>query len=152
MATMSTTASSRDGVTLTRGRAYFAAPPYVASRTIRSMRMSRKRRGLLSAIDDLNAASSHLRGTLQQYERAMTKIGRRLEAGEPAISAGKGTDVPAQRKQVTEGIEEFEAARHHLRVALLAAAQEEGASASDVARVLGVSRQLISRIGIQQEL
>ena len=115
------------------------------------MRVSRKRRALISAIGELNAASAVLRETLKGYEREMTRIRRRLEDGAPALDASRGTEIPAQRRRVTEGIEEFEAARKQLRVALLAVGQEEGASASDVARVLGVSRQLISRIAAQVE-
>ena len=122
-------------------------PPYDAG-----MKMSRRRRGLISAIDDLNAASALLRETLQRYEKEMTRIRRRLEDGEQAIDASRGTAIPAQRRQVTEGIEEFEAARHRLRAALLAAGQEEGASFSEVARVLGISRQLASRIASQAAL
>ena len=106
---------------------------------------------MLSAIGGLNAASAVLRETLKKYENELTRIGRRLEDGEPAIDASRGTDIPAQRRQVTEGIEEFEAARHQLRVALLAVGQEEGASFSEVARVLGISRQLAPRIAAQVE-
>ena len=105
-----------------------------------------KRENLIRTIEELVSSSSRLRETLQGYERAMVKIGRGLERGEPAISASQGTGIPAQRRQVTEAIEEFEAARHRLRLALFALAGEEGASISEVGRVLGISRQLASRL------
>ena len=56
----------------------------------------------------------------------MVKIVERLEHGAPGIAAAKGTGIPTERRQVTEAIEEFEAARHQLRLALFALGKEEG--------------------------
>jgi hypothetical protein len=81
----------------------------------------------------------------------MAAIAARLETGAPAISASKGTGIPSERRQVTEAIEEFEAARHQLRLALFALGKEEGASLSEVGRVLGVSRQLASRLAAEAD-
>lgn len=50
---------------------------------------------------------------------------------------------------MTEAIEDFEAARHQLRLALMVVGSGEGASISDVARVLGISRQLGARLAAQ---
>lgn len=50
---------------------------------------------------------------------------------------------------MTSAIEEFEAARHTVRLGLIAVAQEEGSNLSDVARTLGVSRQLTSRLALE---
>lgn len=82
----------------------------------------------------------------------MAAIAERLEAGAPGISASKGTGIPSERRQVTESIEEFEAARHQLRLALFALGKEEGASISEVGRVLGISRQLASRIAAEADV
>lgn len=76
----------------------------------------------------------------------MVTIGERLEEGAPAIGAAKGTGIPTERRQVTEAIQEFEAARHQLRLALFSLGKEEGASISEVGRVLGISRELASRL------
>jgi hypothetical protein len=76
----------------------------------------------------------------------MVAIAERLEDGAPAIGAAKGTGIPTERRQVTEAIQEFEAARHQLRLALFSLGKEEGASISEVGRVLGISRQLASRL------
>lgn len=100
-------------------------------------------------IRELNEAAGRLRGTLRQYERTMARIADRLEAGEQAITASQGTGIPAERRQVTEAIDEFEAARHQLRLALMVAARAEGASISDVGRVLGISRQLAARLAAE---
>lgn len=104
---------------------------------------------LVFRIRELNEAAGRLRGTLRQYERTMARIADRLEAGERAITASQGTGIPSERRQVTEAIDEFEAARHQLRLALMAAARAEGASISDVGRVLGISRQLAARLAAE---
>ncbi|HXW35923.1 MAG TPA: hypothetical protein VEJ87_15215 [Acidimicrobiales bacterium] len=111
--------------------------------------MSRKRRQLVRRITELNESSALLRERLRRYEKTMVVIARRLENGELAIAASQGTAIPSQRRQVTEAIEDFEAARHNLRLALFALGKEEGASISEIGRVLGISRQLASRLATE---
>ncbi|HYA68847.1 MAG TPA: hypothetical protein VED63_08950 [Acidimicrobiales bacterium] len=111
--------------------------------------MSTNRDHLIHTIDELIGCSTLLRATLSRYERAMAKIAKQLERGEPGITAARGSGIPAQRRQVTEAIEEFESARHQLRLALFVVGQEEGASISEVGRVLGISRQLSSRLAAE---
>jgi len=108
--------------------------------------MSTKRERLLAQIAELVESAALLREQLQAYEKAMLRIAKRLENGEPGVTAARGTGIPTQRRQVTESIEEFEAARHQLRLALFALGREEGASISEIGRVLGISRQLASRL------
>jgi len=107
---------------------------------------TQKRRRLIEQISVLVDSAALLRSELLGYEKTMTSIARRLERGEPGIAASSGTVIPAQRRQVTEAIEGFEAARHQLRLALFALGKEEGASISEIGRVLGISRQLASRL------
>jgi len=108
--------------------------------------VSTKREHLILRQYEVVESSALLRAELLGYEKAMIKIAKRLERGDPAATAGLGTGVPAQRRQVTEAVEQFEAARHQLRIALFALGMEEGASISEIGRVLGISRQLASRI------
>lgn len=110
-----------------------------------------KRDHLLQRIAELVECSARLREQLLRYEKAMLKIAERLEAGAPGIAAAKRTSIPTNRRLVTESIEEFEAARHQLRLALFALGKEEGASISEVGRVLGISRQLASRLAREAE-
>jgi len=113
--------------------------------------MSSKRQRLVERISGLVECSTHLREQLVDYERTMSRIGTRLEEGVAGIAASSGTSIPSERQQVTEAIEEFEAARHQLRLALFALGKEEGASISEVGRVLGISRQLASRLAAEAE-
>ena len=69
----------------------------------------------------------------------MTTVAGRLEEGSPAMAAAEGTDIPTRRRQVTEAIEGFEAARHQLRLALFALGLEEGAWISEIGRALGIA-------------
>ncbi len=82
--------------------------------------MSTKRQRLLHRISHLVACSALLREQLRRYESAMLKIATRFEDGALGVAAAKGTGIPTERRQVTEAIEEFEAARHQLRLALFA--------------------------------
>jgi len=106
----------------------------------------RTRQRLIDQIAALVDSAAFLRSELLGYEKTLTSIAARLEKGEPGIAASSGTAIPAQRRQVTEAIEQFEAARHQLRLALFALGKEEGASISQIGRVLGISRQLASRL------
>src|SRR3974377_338659 len=106
--------------------------------------MSRKRERLIRRQYELVESSAQLRAELLNLEKGLIKIAKRLENGDPAVSAGHGVGAPGRRRKVTECIEQFEASRHQLRLALFAVSLEEGATISDVGRVLGISRQLAS--------
>ena len=109
------------------------------------------RRRLIRSIRELNEASADLRENLQRYERSMSKIAERLEKGENAVRAANGTSIPSERRRVTEAIEDFEAARHQLRLALIVLGREEGASLTEIGQALGISRQLASRLAGETE-
>jgi hypothetical protein len=113
--------------------------------------MSTKRERLVESITELVDCSGRLRATLGGYETSLLKIAGRLENGARAVSAGKGLSIPGDRREVTETIQEFESARHQLRLALFAVGKEEGASISEVGRALGISRQLASRLAAEAE-
>jgi len=91
-------------------------------------------------------ASKDLRRALLRYEKTSVEIAGLVERGESGADALKAAGGPIRRREVTEALEKFEAARHRLRLAMFALASEEGTSASEVARQLGISRQLASRL------
>jgi hypothetical protein len=111
--------------------------------------MSKKRERLIHRQYKLVESSAQLRAELLGLEKALIKIAKRLENGDTAVSAGHGVGAPGRRQKVTECIEQFEASRHQLRLALFSVSLEEGATISDLGRVLGISRQLASRIAAE---
>jgi len=111
--------------------------------------MSTKRERLIRRQYEVVESSAELRAELLGFEKAMIRIAKRLENGDPAVSAGHGIGAPGRRRKVTECIEQFEASRHQLRLALFDLSLDEGASISEVGRVLGISRQLASRIAAE---
>ena len=110
-------------------------------------RRTRSRGNLERAVTEAAESADRLRQELQGYEKRMRKLSARLAKGDPAVSAADATNLPLQgRRPVSDGIDDFEAVRHRLRRALIAVGQEEGISIAEVGRVLGISRQLASRI------
>ena len=101
---------------------------------------------------DLIESTGELRAALLAYKKACEAMFRAVEPGQPAISTLETMEclkIREHREAVTEAMAEFEAARHRVRLELVTAAQDEGRNLSDVARALGVSRQLTSRLGIE---
>jgi hypothetical protein len=111
--------------------------------------LSKNRKQLVRRITALVEASSLLREKLERYEQAMFDFKDGIDKGETALDATKGATIPSGRRTVTTAIDEFEAVRHQLRLALFSVGREEGASISDVGRALGISRQLASRLAAE---
>jgi len=85
-------------------------------------------------------------GTLRRFKNAVSTQARRIGTGTPAVAALESVNASTIRQEVADALDHLDALRHQMRVAFIALAVEEGASMSDVARTLGVSRQLVSRI------
>jgi hypothetical protein len=69
-----------------------------------------------------------------------------VDRGKTLQEAFDALEGPIGKREVTEVLEDLEYARHRVRVSLFLLAEEEGMSASEVGRQLGVSRQLASRL------
>ena len=106
----------------------------------------KNRRQLEEAINDLIWSSAELRRVLVHHERANRSLAKLMSQGVPAIEALERIGAAGSRPEVSEAIERFENARHVGRVKILVVAVEEGSSLSAVAKALGFSRQLASRI------
>jgi hypothetical protein len=111
--------------------------------------MSTKSEILVRRISDVIEADDRLRQVLLDYRRANVNLAKRIGNGDPGVIALTNLNASIRRRTVTESMEEFESARHLLRVALFALCMEEGASISDVGKVLGISRQLASRLAAE---
>jgi len=108
--------------------------------------MSKKSKRVVRAASELVDATEALRRVLLHYEAVTADLIARVERGDEMVDAIVGVNGATKRTEVTEAIDAFEAARHRVRVAMVAAALDQGASASEVARALGFSRQLASRL------
>jgi septal ring factor EnvC (AmiA/AmiB activator) len=109
--------------------------------------MSKKSDQLVREIAALIETTETLRGVLGRYKRANAKLSTRIARGESVLEAFDGLEGTMRRqRELTETLEEFDAARHQVRVALFALATAQGASRSEIGRRLGISRQLAARL------
>jgi transposase-like protein len=113
--------------------------------------MSTKRKNLADGVSTTVETIDRLRQVLSDFKQAIVKLAKLTEGGEPGVSALGNLNAPLRRRTVTEAMEEFEVARHQMRVALFALCLEEGASTSEIGRALGISRQLASRLALEIE-
>jgi len=117
-----------------------------------SCRVSKKSDQLAREIAALIETTDTLREVLARYKRANAHLAKRVAQGESVLEAFEGLDGAMRRhRELTETLEEFEAARHEVRVALFALSTAQGASLSELGRRLGISRQLASRLAAQAD-
>ena len=95
---------------------------------------------------ELMASLDELREVCLRYKRGADKIRQLMDQGTPAVDALIKANAVQMRQELTQAMERVEAARRGSRVLLLEVAAEEGDSASEFARAIGVSRQLASRL------
>ncbi len=114
--------------------------------------MSKKRDGVIRAIERLLEADQVVRHELVVSERVLKRGITRLKAGEEIGSALAATQAADRRQGVNDALESLQLARHDLRIAVLSAGLEEGMSLSEVARGFGISRQLVQRLAKENHL
>jgi len=115
---------------------------HVATR--REQNLARKMKALIEVTEDL-------RSVLLAYKRVSAQVVERVEKGHTLVAALEALRGPIRRRAVTEAVENFEGARHAVRVAMFALGQENGTSASELGRQLGISRQLSARLAKEAE-
>jgi len=114
--------------------------------------MTKKSDRLVSDVSALTEASKALREVLVRYERALTALATRVKRGQSVLEAFDAMDGAMSRhRELTEALDELEATRHQVRLALFSLASAQGASTSELGRRLGVSRQLASRLASKSE-
>lgn len=114
--------------------------------------MSDRSKELIRHTEDLIASIKELRGALLDYQKGCERLLKAGESGASRRSTVETVDLfkfAEKRQRVAEALTEFETARRRARVGLIAVAEEEGSSLSEVARTLHVSRQLLSRQAIE---
>jgi len=108
---------------------------------------------LIGQTRDLIESIKQLRDALLDYqvgcERLLTReTDRRARSTMKRIELVRFAD---KRERLTTAFAEFDAARRRARVGLISVAEEEGTNLSEVARTLGVSRQLLSRLANEEK-
>ncbi len=94
-------------------------------------------------------ASEDMRKVLRRFAKANAELADHIAKGEVLTEALLSVQGPVRRRETTEAMDVFEAARHKVRLAMFGLAQEQGVSISDVGRSLGFSRQLASRLAAE---
>jgi len=110
-----------------------------------------KSQQLVRRFSELIEAAEDVHTVLRSYIKANVSVATLVDQGAHLVTALEDFDGPVRRGKVTDALKEFEAARHRVRVAMFALAKEQGSSASDLARALGISRQLASRLAAEAE-
>ena len=110
-----------------------------------------KSQQLVRRFSELNEAAEHVGTVLMRYNKASASVATLVEQGAHLVTALQNFGGPERRSEVTDALGELEAARHRVRLAMFALAKEQGSSASDLARALGISRQLASRLATEAE-
>jgi len=113
--------------------------------------MSRKSKQLARDMSALIERSGDLRSVLLRYERGSVEVTGRVERGDTLADALEAAKGPIRRREVTEALDKFEAARHQVRLSMFSLASEQGTSMSELGRRLGISRQLASRLAAEAE-
>jgi hypothetical protein len=96
--------------------------------------------------DDLVEATDRLRDAFLRFKKSFMTQTRRMESGTPAVEALESVNASVVRQELASAVEEFETSRYKVRLAFIAVALDQGANMSEIARALGVSRQLVSRM------
>jgi len=102
-------------------------------------------------VSEVLAAANELHEALVVYKRGLRKFASLIAEGAAVPDAletveGNGGGQP---RLIPNALDAFELARADLRTAIVALAMHQGMSGSELARRLGVSRQLVSRIAAQ---
>ena len=88
-----------------------------------------------------------LKKVLSQFEVKTQEVAQRLDRREDRLVAIlEGVGWADRRGDLTQASKEFEAARHRVRLAMCVIAVDQQNSMADLARALGVSRQLTHRL------
>jgi hypothetical protein len=108
--------------------------------------MAMKRNATLTTTDAFIEVSVRVRQALRQTETATRRFQRRLESGAPVTQAFSALGESQQFNALTDLLSELEQARRECRRAVAAQAKSEGMTQGELARMWGVSRQLVTRI------
>lgn len=111
--------------------------------------MSKASKRLVRDMTTLVELTEDLCVVLRRYQKVSTDVAERVERGELLVDALAAVKGPVRRREVSDTLAEFEAARHQVRLAMFALGEEQGTSTSELGRQLAFSRQLASRLATE---
>ncbi len=107
--------------------------------------MDALREAALSDLDALRDAVADARKDLRSYQSALERNYRHLVGGGRVSDLQAMFDVSAVRRSLTVRLDHVERARRLSRLSLWRLLLTEGTTIAEIARVWGLSRQLVSR-------
>ena len=100
----------------------------------------------LATLDALSVAHDQVRQVLDDATTALAAVRTHLEQGRMISDLPDLLEPKTVRTSLSRSLDELERARHRSQRALFRMLEAEGQRKSDIARICGVSRQLVSRI------
>jgi len=107
-----------------------------------SRRLERKLEVLVKRTDELEVA-------LEEFKKTTLHGLGLSRRSVPLVDALTEAHAGSARTNLNKALDNMERARRDVRAAMTEVAIEEGASLSELAKALGVSRQLISRLAVR---
>jgi DNA-directed RNA polymerase subunit N (RpoN/RPB10) len=114
--------------------------------------MATNRNATLTTTDNFIEISIRVRQALRRTETATRRFQRRIESGSTVTEAFSVLGESRQFKALTDLLSDLEHARRECRRAIAAHAKSEGVSQGELARMWGVSRQLVTRIANESSM
>lgn len=108
--------------------------------------MSKERIAGLNAIDEVLDAAKEARQALGRSEVLTRRLRRKIADGTPVMEAMTLLGIGDIRRDLSSRLDALESARHRAQHVILDLAVSEGGSQGEVARLWGVSGQLVSRL------
>jgi len=108
--------------------------------------MEKERTVIVERIAVVIEASNKARRALREAETVYERFAHRIQNGSSVHDAFTTLRVGELRRDVHDNLEALEQARFETRQAIIALGVSEGLSPGELARMWGLSRQLINRI------
>jgi hypothetical protein len=109
--------------------------------------MTQESRELVQRIIELQQANDLLQEALRIHKSALADAVTNLQGGDLTAEAIHQGGAPAIRTDLTDALDDFEKARHSVRVSLFAfMGRTQDTPVAEIGRSLGISRQLASRL------
>jgi hypothetical protein len=100
---------------------------------------------VLRAVKNYQRATRHLRLLLEDVDAGLGTFMGLVKSEEAVAALLLGTQAASRRHEFAQAMADFEEGRRQLRVAILRHGAERGESIADMAKALGISRQLAYR-------